>query len=344
MARSQTPNWQDQMKPTSLLTLLGCSLLLAPITMGHEKTISAPPSFAQNALPGKGLAEHDFLYAGEAKDRRIFIVKKGKVVWTYDDPEGKGEISDAVMLSNGNILLAHQFAVKMIAPDKKVIWNYAAPKGCEIHTAVPIGIEHALFIQNGDPALVKVVNIVTGKTMKEFPLPVKNPKGVHGQFRHARLTEKGTLLVAHMDYAKVCEYNSDGNELWSFPAASPWGVTPLKGGNVLITDRLGTREITRRGETVWEFTKADAAGYKLGSFQLAWRLPSGNTLVNTWFNEWNGKVDRADPPVQALELTPDKKVVWGLRSWNEPDLGPATTIQILDTPEAPEKVHFGDIK
>jgi len=48
--------------------------------------------------------------------------------------------------------------------------------------------------------------------------------------------------------------------------------------------------------------------------------------------------------VQALEVTPDKQVVWALRSWKNPNLGPATTIQLLDVPEAPENVHFGSIK
>ncbi len=41
---------------------------------------------------------------------------------------------------------------------------------------------------------------------------------------------------------------------------------------------------------------------------------------------------------------PFLKIVWVLRSWENPDLGPATTIQILDEPAAPERVSFGDIK
>src|SRR5690349_23784245 len=65
------------------------------------------------ALPGRGLAQHDFLYAGESKNRRAFIIRNGQVAWSYDDPAGRGEISDAVLLSNGNLLLAHQFAVKL---------------------------------------------------------------------------------------------------------------------------------------------------------------------------------------------------------------------------------------
>lgn len=295
------------------------------------------------ALPGRGLAQHDFFYAGESKSRRMFIVRKGIVVWSYDDPAGRGEISDATLLSNGNVLLAHQFAVQMIAPDKRVIWSCDAPPGTEIHTAVPIGKEHVLFIQNGDPALVKVVNIVTGKTEKEFSLPTKS-KGTHGQFRHARLTADGTLMVAHMDLGKLSEYNSDGKEIWSRPAPGIWGVTMLPHGHFLTVDHDTVREINRKGETFWEVTRAALAEYHLTNLQLAWRLPNGNTILNNWANEWNGPVDKTNPPVQALEVTPDKKVVWALSSWTDPDLGPSTTIQILDRPDAPENVHFGDIK
>jgi outer membrane protein assembly factor BamB len=294
-------------------------------------------------LPGKGLAEHDFLYAGESKNRCAFIVRKGQVVWTYEDPTGRGEISDAVLLSNGNLLVAHQYAIKLISPETNVIWNLDAPAGTEIHTALPIGQEHVLYVQNGDPAVVKVVNISTGETKREFPVPVGNPKSTHGQFRHSRLTGAGTLLLAHMDLNKVSEYNADGREIWSFSCDRPWGVSPLKNGNMLICERREVREITRRGETVTTLTPNDTLPYKLGSLQLAWRLSNGNTLINNWVNEWSGPIDRVNPPVQALELTPDKKVTWVLRSWSKPDLGPATTIQILEEAEAPENVSFGNI-
>jgi outer membrane protein assembly factor BamB len=311
----------------------------APVAARKPATPAAPSD-----LPGEGLAGHDFLYAGEAKSRNAYVVKGGKVVWSYADPEGKGEISDAVLLSNGNVLLAHQFAVKLVARDKTVIWNYDVPKGTEVHTAQPIGKEHVLFVRNGDPAMVKVVNIVSDRTVKEFVIPVKNPRGVHGQFRHARLTSDGTLMVAHMDLGKVSEYDASGKEIWSFPAPNVWGVTPLKNGSFLVVDRSGVREVNRRAETTWAFARGEASDYKLPNLQLAWRLPNGNTLINNWLNEWSGSADRSNAPVQALELTPDKKVVWALCSWSDPDLGPATTIQILDQREAPENVSFGEIK
>jgi hypothetical protein len=330
-------------KPILLITL-GLALHLSPLTVLQSDAADTNNAQAQ-ALPGLGLAQHDFLYAGEGKNRRAFIIRNGQIVWSYDDPAGRGEISDAVLLSNGNLLLAHQFAVKLISPEKKVLWNLDAPQGTEIHTAVPIGDDYVLYVQNGAPAMVKVVSLKSGETKREFQVPTGNPKSVHGQFRHGRITTRGTLLLAHMDMKKVCEYDADGKELRSFASTSPWGVTPLKNGNILIVDRPLIREVTPQGETVATLNPAnDSPDFILTSMQMAWRLSNGNTLVNNWFNEWSGKLDRSNPPVQAVEFTPEKKVVWVLRSWDNPDLGPATTIQILEPGDAPEKVTFGEFK
>src|SRR5665213_119762 len=316
----------------------------AGLALDAQIPIHADQSPSSSQLPGKGLAQHDFLYAGESHDRKIFIVRGGRIVWTYDDPTGKGEISDAVMLSNGNVLFAHQYGVTEITPDKKVVWNYDAPVGHEVHTAIPIGKEHILYIQNGDPAVLRVVDNATNTIEKEMTLAVRQPASTHGQFRHARLTDKGTLLVAHMDLNKVVEYDFDGKELWSFPGVGIWGVTPLPNGNVLITDREGTREVTRRGDSVWNLSPSDVPAYRITSPQQAWRLPNGNTVVNSWANEWSKSPENELGTIQAIEVTPEKRVVWVLQSWTPPvNLGPATTIQFLDVPSAPENVHFGPI-
>jgi hypothetical protein len=96
---------------------------------------------------------------------------------------------------------------------------------------------------------------------------------------------------------------------------------------------------------VWQLTPENAPGYQIQGFQIATRLPSGNTLVNNWVNQWSTTVDKNNAPVQALEFTPDKTIVWALSAWGDPvDLGPATTIQVLDRPIAAEDVHFGDIQ
>jgi hypothetical protein len=89
---------------------------------------------------------------------------------------------------------------------------------------------------------------------------------------------------------------------------------------------------------------SDAPGYAFANLQQAWRLANGNTLVNNWVNEWNKWPVSSPGTLQALELTPAKQVVWALSAWTGPaNLGPATTIQLLDEASKPEDVHFGDI-
>jgi hypothetical protein len=296
-------------------------------------------------LPGKGAQQFDFFYAGESKARNMYIVRGGRITWSYIDTTGKGEISDAILTASGNILFAHQFGVTLINRDKQVLWKYDAPEGFETHTAQPIGNDHVVFVQNGNPAKVFVMNIRTNTVDKEFPLPFKS--GTHGQIRHARLTPQGTLLVAHMDLGKVCEYDLDGNQLSSIDIPSVWSAVPLENGHILVTSNLGfVSEITAQGDSVWTCSLKDIPDYTINNPQLAVRLANGNTLVNNWFNQWSATLDPANPPVQAVELTPGKKIVWALRSWTPPlNLGPSTTIQILDDHDnAINNAYFGDIR
>src|ERR1035438_8828044 len=244
----------------------------------------AAPLLAQDAamapavLPGNGLAQHDFFYAGEQKQQQMFIVKKGKVAWSYLVADSKGEISDAVMLSNGNILFAHQFGVTLITPDKKVVWNYDCPAGTEVHTAQPIGTKHVVFIQNGDPAILRVVNIATNQPVREFPLPTGNPKSVHGHFRHARLTAAGTILVAHMDNKKVAEYDSNGKEVWSYAIESPWSASRLANGNTLIvTNKKLVVEVDPKGQTVWPLGSTSTTSFLLVTISV---LPLARRLAD----------------------------------------------------------------
>ena len=103
-------------------------------------------------LPGKGLAQHPFFYAGEDKVQSMFVVKEGKIAWSHTMPNSKGEISDAFFRANGNILFAHQFGITEISPQKTIVWHLDAPRGCEIHTAQPLAGERVMYVQNGDPA------------------------------------------------------------------------------------------------------------------------------------------------------------------------------------------------
>lgn len=332
---------------------MNCALLLA-IFSAHPRALAQDAVRGQEAgarrgnrgaddrpygpaeLPGKGLAQHPFLYAGEAPTLNIYIVRDGKVDWSYTHP-GRGEISDATQLSNGNILFAYQFGVALVSPEKKVLWQHDAPAGTEIHTAQPMGTDRVMFVQNGDPAKLVVMKIADNAVEKEFNLPTGNPRNVHVQFRHARVTKAGTFLVAHMDMNKVSEYDDTGTEIWTVTVPSPWSAARLKNGNTLVTgNRNFVREINPAGETVWELTQADVPDIRLFNTQTSCRLANGNTLVTNWRGPRGGNY-----PIQVIEVTPEKKLVWGLRSWEEPaNLGPASNIQILDEPGAAEKAEL----
>ena len=295
-------------------------------------------------LPGKGLKHHDFVLVGEwdirkPKSQSLFVVRNGKIAFQYSIPMYSGtglqEFDDVTMLSNGNIVYACMSGAGIITPEKNLIWQYICDPGTETHSCQPIGKDSVLMALNGQVGKVLIINTATDKILKEVVISTasKNP---HYQFRHVRWTRSKTIMVGLLAEKKVVEYDLEGKELWSVDASSAWSAIRLKNGNTLISgDSEGyTREVNMKGEIVWEFTRADAP-FTLGNTQTSNRLANGNTVICSWIagnnntKEWVGTV-------QAFEVTPDKKVVLALSSWDKPDLGPATYIQLLNEPGNPD--------
>ena len=134
----------------------------------------------------------------------------------------------------------------------------------------------------------------------------------------------------------MVEYDKHFKQIWSYDIPTPWAAVRLHNGNTLITDEHGplVREVNPKSETVWEFTQADLPpNIVLHNIQTSERLANGNTVI---FSSTGG-VKAEDRPniIQAIEVTPDKKLVWVLQDWK--NLGPATTAQFLDQPGLPEK-------
>jgi hypothetical protein len=325
--------------------------LIAIVCLAASKS-NAQPAQPETAvlspavLPGNGLSQHPFLYAGEWDTRHpeaqsMFLVRDGKIVWQYSIPMkadrgGIQEFDDATLLPDGNIIFSRMSGAGIVSPDKKLVWNYDAPVGTEVHSAESLGNDRVLIMRNGNPAQAMIINTATNQVEKVIPIPTT--KKTHGQFRHIRMTAAGTILVPHLSEAKVVEYDTSGNVIWSVDAPNPWSAVRLANGNTLITgDARGyVREVNSQGHTVWEFTQADVPDIKLYNIQGAQRLANGNTVMCNWCPNGLTNVDLWPKTVQVLEVTPEKKLVWALRSWTAPaDLGTATSIQLLDEPGAP---------
>jgi hypothetical protein len=323
-----------------LLTLA----LLLPLAQAADP---APAPLSPTLLPGDGIAQHPFLYAGEWDTRKpdkqsIFIVRGGQIGWQFTMPlkNASGhiqEFDDATLLPSGNIIYSHMSGASEVSPDKKLVWDYVAPPGTEVHSVQAIGPDRVLIMRNGHPAQAMIINTATGAVEREITIPT-TIKPTHGQFRHIRMTANHTILVPHLSEGKVVEYDLDGNIVWSVQAPNVWSAIRLKNGNTLLAGdaKEYAREVNPQGQTVWEFTQADAPGIKLFNLQTAQRLANGDTVMCFWVAN-DKQVAEWKDSVQVLEVTPEKKIVWAVRSWADPaDLGPATSIQLLDEPGQPE--------
>jgi uncharacterized protein YqcC (DUF446 family) len=278
-------------------------------------------------FPGEGLAQHSMLYAGEGHNV-IYLVHKGKVIWTYSTGDG-GEIDDVWMLSNGNVLYSRADYLEEITRTKEVVWHYDPPADTETHSLQPIGLDKVLFVQNGQPAKIIVMNKMTKAVEVEHALPETLGVSTHPQFRRIRMTAKGTYLAPFLNLRKVVEYDKDFKEIWNYPVANmgtPWAAVRLHNGNTLIQDEhnKAAREVNSKSEIVWELKLTDIpANVRPSSApQTSDRLANGNTVVY-------------GDNVQAVEVNPAKMVVWALQ--DTANLGPATTAQFLDEPGIPER-------
>ena len=293
------------------------------------------------------LSKHPFAYAGEYDTRHpekqsLFIVCDGQVAFEYSLPmhDSLGriqEFDDVRVLDNGEIVYAAMSRVGVLAADGSELWTFICPEGTESHSCQPYDRDHVYFALNGVPGKIMIWNYRTDAPVKEIVVPTAGTN-THGQFRHVRMTPQGTFVTGIIHENEVIEMNGEGEVLKRIPDQKAWHVDKLQNGHYLIggDNRGYVREFDRDGNLVWEFTREDAP-FPVYNMQTATRLANGNTLINSWVagqpqDIWPGSV-------QFFEVTPDKEIVWQVSSWDTPDLGPSTYIQLLDEPKGPSRAR-----
>jgi hypothetical protein len=296
---------------------------------------AAPANSITINWPGKGLAQHPFLYYGEGNNV-LYVINDGRVIWKYALPPG-GEIDDAWMLSNGDIICTKMDMCYEITPRKKIVWAYRCPTNTQIHALQPFGPNRVMIVQNGLPPHLYLINKKDNSYVVSHELPVftNTLKSIHTQFRNCRVTSQGSYLVANLDRGLVNEYDQNWHVIWSYETEKPWSAVRLRNGNTLIPgDNLGyVHEVNRHGKIVWGIESNSIPGIVLHNVQTASRLANGDTII------CNRGSKNTYPP-QVIEVTRHKKVVWVLQDYT--NLPPCTGIQLLDEPGIPE--NPGDLK
>jgi hypothetical protein len=300
-----------------LLTII--AVLLAQLAFaGRPK----PPATARTASTVTG---HRLLIGGTELGYIYLLDADGKVEWSH---AVRGPVCDLAQRANGNVLYCNSASAVEITLAKKVVWEFKAAKGTEIFTCQALPDSGVLILANGSPPMLREFNTQTGEMIAETEVPTTT-KRVHGQFRVARKTPKGSYLLPYLSENKVCELDATGKVLRTISnVRGPFHALPLPNGNILVAGGYGKQilEIAPDGSIVWQVTNADLPGEPFHFAAGIQRLANGNTVVANWA----GHVGNA-PTSQLIELTPDKKIVWRFRDWQ--NFTALSSLQILDATE-----------
>jgi hypothetical protein len=316
------------------------------------------PALGSGNPSSMGLDRHDALYCGEWQltnpGETIYLIKGGKVVWQHAIPDND-ELGDCTLTSYGTVFFNRKSygaqEIKMDLTSGKsgeIVWEYRQDGGSEVHAVQPIGKDKVLVMQNSVPAKLMIINKTMAKTCRsgmpcvEKLWPIMGGGSVHGMFRHVRILANGNLLVPFTGaLGKVVEYTQDNppKVVWEYTdAPSAWAAVRLHNGNTLISgnSRKYLKEVTPDKQVVWEIKDGDLPGISFYTIQEAMRLKNGNTIINNWCGGGPPRDRWAAECVQVVEVTPDKKVVWQVKQWSNPNLGPGSSTQLLDEPGTPE--------
>lgn len=260
-------------------------------------------------------AQESYLLVGGSGWNQIALVEKesGTVQWSHQ--LGESEENNAVAVTaDGDILYSYKQGAKLINLEHEVRWNYEAPKGAELFTANTLPDGGFLLGYCGHPARLIELN-AQGVVRNEISFET-GIEQVHGQFRQAIRSKRGTYLVPLMGKQVVIELDKAGRELnrWRVKG-NPFSLVERANGNLIVGcgDAHLFLEIDREtGEICREVTNESiaASGCEFNFVAEIEQLSEERLLVCNW----NGHL-KSNQTVQPalLELDANNRVVWKLK-------------------------------
>ena len=263
--------------------------------------------------------QETYLLVGGSGSKKIALIEKSSatIIWSHE--LGSSEENNAITAtSDGNILYSYKHGAKLIDLNHKVLWDYPAPKGTELFTATTLPKGGFLLGYCGHPARLIELN-KKGEVKNEIVFETDIPS-VHGQYRQASKSKKGTYLVPLMGKRVVIELDKQGKELnrWKVKG-NPFCVIEQPNGNLLVAcgDAHSYIEIDRKSGTVLQEVTNDviaSSGCKFNFVAQIEKLHNNNLLVCNW----NGHLKK-NQTVQPslLEIDANNQVVWKLKENKE---------------------------
>ncbi|MBI25107.1 MAG: hypothetical protein CMN05_16160 [Roseibacillus sp.] len=301
------------------------ALFVTILLCASNPAISGKPTPPATPRTASTVTGHRLLLGGTELGYVYLLDARGRVEWSY---AVSGPVCDLAQRANGNVVYCNARGSAEITLDKRVVWEFKAPKGTEIFTCQPLPDSGVLILCNGTPPMLREFNTKTKKMIVEIEIPTTT-RNVHGQFRVARKTPKGTYLLPYLSENKVCELDATGKVVRTITGIhGPFHVVALANGNILIGGGYGKQviEVAPDDSVVWKVTNEDLPGEPFHFAAGIQRLANGNTVVANWA----GHVGKA-PTSQLLELTPEKKIIWKFNDWK--NFTAMSNMQVLDESE-----------
>lgn len=272
--------------------------------------------------------QRKILTADSSKGIIAIVDESGEIEWQHPI----GPLHDLHLLENGNVLFQDSWThiVEIDPRTDKIVWEYDAAK-MGGNQGKQLEVHAFQRLENGDTLLAEsgIGRIIEVNPAGEITHSVALKLDRFHPHRDTRLVRKlpsGNYLVCHEGEGLVREYDPDGASVWEFavplfgrkPAAGHgpeafgnqcFSALRLENGNTLIGTGNGhsVLEVNPSKEIVWKLEQNELDGIQLAWVTTLQRLPNGNLVI--------GNCHAGEPNPQVVEITRDKKVVWGFHDF-----------------------------